>query len=173
MPRGQAARSVRGRRPRCQEPGGDGGGAVGPVVAAIDPGREKCGVAVVTLTCEVVSQAVVPTHELARWLGQVPQPVAAYVVGHRTGRSLVLDVLRDLEVPEDAVQVVDEDRSTELGRQRYWAAKRPRGWRRLLPTSLQVPPEPYDDFVAVVLAERYLSTRRPRTGEGSAGTMEK
>ncbi|HKM17981.1 MAG TPA: pre-16S rRNA-processing nuclease YqgF, partial [Limnochordia bacterium] len=32
----------------------------------------------------------------------------------------------------------------------------PRGWRRLLPVSLQTPPVPIDDYVAVILAQRYL-----------------
>ena len=32
----------------------------------------------------------------------------------------------------------------------------PRGWRRLLPVSMQMPPEPYDDYVAVILAQRFL-----------------
>jgi len=152
---------------------GNGGGAVEPVVVAIDPGREKCGIAVVALDGRVLHQAVVPAGELAKSLSGVKHPVAAYVVGHRTASREVKAALQAMGVPDEAVKVVNEDRSSELGRQRYWRAKPPRGWRRLLPTSLQVPPEPYDDFVAVELAERFLSAFRSGGGEGSAQKAEK
>ena len=145
---------------------------MGPVVVAIDPGREKCGVAVVALNGAVLDRAVVPAAELKAWLERLHHPVAAYVVGHRTAREQVLATLAALGVPEDLVRVVNEDRSSEMGRRRYWQANPPRGWRRLVPTSLQVPPEPYDDFVAVELAERYLAATRVEEGEGSPGRME-
>lgn len=146
---------------------------VDEVVVAIDPGREKCGLAVVTLDGQVLNQSVVPVQELAGRLSEIRHPVAAFVVGHRTASGDVRSTLRALGVPDEAVKVVNEDRSSELGRQRYWRAKPPRGWRRWLPTSLQVPPEPYDDFVAVELAERFLSAYRSGTGEGSAKRVEK
>ena len=145
---------------------------MGRVVVAVDPGREKCGVAVVSLDGAVLERAVLAPADLQTWLARVQQPVEAYVVGHRTARREVTAILAAMGVPEERVWVVDEDRSSEEGRRRYWQANPPRGWRRLVPTGLQVPPEPYDDFVAVVLAERYLAAARARAGEGSPGRME-
>jgi hypothetical protein len=51
---------------------------------------------------------------------------------------------------------VNERDSTLEARDLYWKEVPPRGWRRLVPLSLQVPPEPIDDFAAVVLARRHL-----------------
>ena len=52
--------------------------------------------------------------------------------------------------------VVDEYRTTELAKREYWKAHPPTGWRRFLPVTMQVPPEPVDDFVAVLLGRRYI-----------------
>lgn len=59
-------------------------------------------------------------------------------------------------MPDLTILVVDEYRTTELAKGEYWKAYPPRGWRRLLPVTMQVPPVPVDDFVAVILARRYL-----------------
>ena len=59
-------------------------------------------------------------------------------------------------LPDLCIEVVDEYRTTDLAKKAYWKAKPPRGWRRLLPVTMQVPPEPVDDFVAVILASRYI-----------------
>ena len=53
-----------------------------------------------------------------------------------------------------------EYRTTDDAKRAYWAAHPPTGWRRFFPTSMQVPPAPVDDFVAVLLAKRYLINRR-------------
>ena len=56
------------------------------------------------------------------------------------------------------VVVGDEVLDTSVkARERYWEHNPRRGWRRLLPATLQTPPEPVDDFVALILAERVLS----------------
>ena len=36
---------------------------------------------------------------------------------------------------------------------------RPKGIARLIPKGMRTPPEPIDDYAAVILAERYLKTR--------------
>ncbi|MBO8142264.1 MAG: pre-16S rRNA-processing nuclease YqgF [Firmicutes bacterium] len=142
------------------------------LIVAIDPGRSKCGVAALAGTGRVVHQAVVAAPELEDHLRPLVSRAAVFVVGHRTASEAAVDVLRKLGVPDDRVRVVNEDRSSEAGRRRYWQARRRRGWRRLVPVGLQVPPEPYDDFVAVELAERYLRETRRGTGEVSADPME-
>lgn len=126
-------------------------------VLAVDPGREKCGLAV----CEpgaVVARRVVPSHELA---AVVREWVVAYradlvLLGDRTGSREVTQQLSGLGVP---VLLADERGTTLAARARYFRENPPRGWRRLVPRSFQVPPEPYDDFAAVVLAEAYLAGR--------------
>jgi len=126
-------------------------------VLAVDPGREKCGVAV----CGpggVVARQVVPLPELEglvrRWAAD--HGVDVVLVGDQTGAKHVLKRLSGLPVP---VMSVRERGTTLLARRRYFRDHPPRGWRRLLPLSFQVPPEPYDDYAAVVIAETYLAQK--------------
>ncbi len=80
--------------------------------------------------------------------------VSIVVVGNQTGYKQVFDILKGLPLP---IEGVAELGSTLQARRRYFQDHPPRGWRRLLPISFQVPPEPYDDYAAVVLAEAYLA----------------
>ncbi len=144
-----------------------------PPLLAVDPGREKCGVAVVAPSRAVLVQEIVPRDNLplrvAHFVGRYG--VETLVLGDRTAAREVRDQLRQAGFRLDIV-FVDEHRSSELGRRRYLETHPGRGWERLLPVSLRVPDVPYDDYVAVILAERYLdgtrSTRiRSRNGNGN------
>jgi len=134
-------------------------------VLAVDPGREKCGVAV-SDPDGVVARRVIGISDLPTlvWDWVETYGIRVVVVGNQTGSKRVFDILRGLPV---AVEEVAERGSTLLARRRYFADHPPRGWKRLIPRSFQVPPEPYDDYAAIVLAEAYLA----RAGEsgGSAG----
>ena len=124
------------------------------IVLGIDPGREKCGLAVVSPNLVLVKRVVARGEflDLAReYIRQYN--VARIVLGDGTGSK---DFLQEIEGVLPVV-TVDEQYTTEEARKRYWLDHRPKGWRRFLPTSMQVPPEPFDDYVAVILAERYLS----------------
>jgi RNase H-fold protein (predicted Holliday junction resolvase) len=127
------------------------------VVLAIDPGNEKCGVAIVA-GGSVSLQEVLERQGYAAFLQNVTKKydIDHVVIGDGTRSS---DFLRETKqsFPDLEVTVVDEKFSTEEARSRYWLEHRPTGWRRLLPTSMQVPPEPYDDYVAVILAERFIA----------------
>jgi RNase H-fold protein (predicted Holliday junction resolvase) len=132
-----------------------------PPLLAIDPGREKCGVAVVdharrVLEREVIDPASLPLR-LAYYVGRYG--IETIVLGDRTGAREVRDTLRRAGFQVEVV-FVDEHRSSELGRRRFLEAHPGRGWARLLPVGLRAPDRPYDDFVAVILAERYLDGTR-------------
>lgn len=77
------------------------------------------------------------------------------------------------------LKLVNEKHSTERARIRYLKANPPGGLWKLLPITLQVPGEPYDDFAAIVLAEDYIdgrkaeADRRQRRAEGRNGDGEK
>ena len=132
-------------------------------VLAVDPGRDKCGLAVVEAEGRVLHQAIVSTPDVARAAARLITEYQAdrLIVGDRTAASQVTRALREAHLPLAPV-LVDEHRSSEEGRRRYFQDNPPRGWRRLLPTTLQTPGRAYDDYVAVVLAERYLSSLRNR-----------
>ncbi len=123
-------------------------------VLAVDPGRQKCGLAV----CDpegVLGHRVVPLGEVAvavrKWIRAYN--VEIVVVGGSTGSAEVLSRVSQAGVP---VRTVPEQGTTLGARRRYFQDHPPRGWRRFVPVSLQVPPEPVDDYSAILLAEAYL-----------------
>jgi RNase H-fold protein (predicted Holliday junction resolvase) len=125
------------------------------VVLAIDPGRAKCGLAV----CEpgrVLAQAVVDADALAARVAdwQTRYGVTEVVIGDRTGAA---DAERALApIVTAPIRRIDEAGTTLGARERYFKEHPPRGWRRLVPRGLLVPPVPYDDYAAVLLAEAAL-----------------
>jgi len=127
-------------------------------ILAIDPGRAKSGL-VIAADRTILDQRVVRADVLARvlreWKGRYV--IEQVVLGDRTGLGDVRAHLA-LELPGVPISVVRETHTTLLARRRYFADHPPRGWRRLLPLSMQVPPEPYDDYAAVIILERFLET---------------
>jgi hypothetical protein len=132
-------------------------GKMEPVILAVDPGRGKCGVAVVSTTAVLARDVVsiVGLGDLFRSL-RTRFAFAEAVVGDRTGAGDVVAAIRR-ELPDVHVTLADEAGTTLEARRLYFAEHPPRGWRRLLPLSLLVPPEPYDDYAAVALARRAAS----------------
>lgn len=129
-------------------------------IMAVDPGREKCGLAVVEHGGVVVFRTIVHVDRLVDTAAQVIRQLEpeAVVLGNRTGSG---DAARRLaELPEvralGGVRVVDESFTSLEARRRYFQAHPARGLWRFVPVGLRLPPEPVDDWAAVVLAERYL-----------------
>lgn len=125
-------------------------------VVAVDPGRRKCGLAVVSSTDGILERKVVPTETIVenlRLMLEAHQPEKV-LVGGATGSKEVIHRLRtELEVEPE---VVDERHTTEKARYRYFADHPPRGLWRLVPLGLQTPAVEYDDYAAVVMAEQYF-----------------
>ncbi len=129
-------------------------------VLAIDPGSAKCGIAVVQRDGTVRHRAVVPSDAVvakARELTDTHRP-CAIVVGNGTGSKPLLLQLQASGLPAP-LHPMDESHTSEAARARYLLANPPRGWERLLPRSLRTPPLPYDDYVAIILAERYWAAQ--------------
>jgi RNase H-fold protein (predicted Holliday junction resolvase) len=130
-------------------------------VLAIDPGRSKCGVALVRRNpanrIEMLWHGVVPRETLLDSLRQAATvaPYQLVIVGGGTQSQPVVQEIREA-MPSVGILVVDERETTLQARERYWEHNPRRGWRRVVPATLQVPPAPVDDFVALILAERVL-----------------
>ncbi|HLW47140.1 MAG TPA: Holliday junction resolvase RuvX [bacterium] len=128
-------------------------------VLGIDPGRDKCGVAL-CVPGRVVARAIVAPSELprlvARWMADYQ--VETVVVGGGTGSQEILAALRGVSATGRRAEItVEDERATTLdARRRYFEDHPRRGWRRLVPVSFQVPPEAYDDYAAAVIAQRYV-----------------
>ena len=129
------------------------------VILAVDPGIKKCGLALVSGNRGILRRSVVARERVGEVCRQWSDlfPIERVLVGGSTGSQAVVSLLeRELQRP---ISVVDETHSTERARLRYVKDHPPQGWRRGWPLGLQVPPEPYDDYAAVVLAEDYLSSQ--------------
>lgn len=125
-------------------------------VLAIDPGRDKCGIALVSsegvLHREVVSREGCPSAIMALSSQHSPDEI---VIGDGTGSEALAGEIRGL-AGAVAVVVVDEAYTSEKARKRYLLENPPKGIRRLIPRGLLTPNRAYDDYVAVILAEERL-----------------
>jgi RNase H-fold protein (predicted Holliday junction resolvase) len=138
-------------------------------IAALDPGRDKCGFAVLNDDGKILCQRVIGTENL---MTEVNAAKADYgfsrlLIGNGTTSREAQGKLAQIAALE--VIVRDEYRTTELAKKEYWKANPPKGWRRLIPVTMQVPPVPVDDFVAVILARRYLQEIKEIKGEHEHG----
>lgn len=125
-------------------------------IIAVDPGKKKCGLAVVSSSTGILHREVVPTEEFGSAFFKVYQEYAPaeILLGSSTGSK---EINEEIKAKTHArAQLVDERHTTELAKLRYFKEFPPKGLWRLVPIGLQTPPTCYDDFAAVVLAERYL-----------------
>ncbi len=128
-------------------------------VLAIDPGRQKCGLAVVDQQQGCLARLIVDRSQLKEqvlvWLEQ--WKAEKVLVGGATGSKTVVEELK--ASLSTCLSVVDEFRTTERARTRYFQDNPPRGWWRLVPLGLQVPPVAIDDYAAVIMGEDYLKAK--------------
>lgn len=131
---------------------------------AIDPGKNKFGYAVLSTGKRVLFQGISEVSkllEVAEWAINTYQ-VETIVVGDRTGGADFCSLFQT-KFAEKGLKIVtiDEDYSSYEGRRRFLIKNR-KGWRRFVPLSLQYPREPYDDYVAAILGERYLDSLKEK-----------
>lgn len=124
-------------------------------ILVVDPGTRKSGYAVLADDGRALEQGVEPTTELlavAR-AACARHGVERLVLGRGTNAKPVAGRLEALGLP---VSFVDEHETTIRARALYFADHPPRGWRRLVPRSFQLPPRPIDDYAAVLIGRRFL-----------------
>lgn len=128
-------------------------------VLGIDPGTRKMGYALLAADGTAIAQGVVAAADLEQTLSALAPPGSGVVValGHGTQAAPVRARLAGLGL---TVALVDERETTLQARGLYFADHPPRGWRRIVPLGLQVPPRPVDDYAAILIGRRYLAERR-------------
>jgi RNase H-fold protein (predicted Holliday junction resolvase) len=130
-------------------------------VLAIDPGSSKCGMALVRREDggqpTLVWRAIAPRESLIDKVREAMaiEPFSLVIVGSGTTSKLAVHDLREHQ-PSIGILVVDEKNTTLQARERYWEHNPRRGLKRIGPSTMYLPPEPVDDFVALILAERVL-----------------
>ena len=129
-------------------------------ILAIDPGRAKCGLAVVSgpLPPLCLERAVVETDRLTLAVAEVlrrrPEITQMLIGGGTNGATLRRAVAHFF--PQMPLLVVDEYNTSARARERFLRENPAYGWRRLLPNGLRSPETPYDDYAALMLAEDYF-----------------
>ncbi len=127
-----------------------------------DPGKDKCGLAIVSAHGQPLRQGVIPSDRALTTLQAWSQEfvIPTLILGDQTGskqwRAKIQAILPDLDI-----QVIDERFSSQEARDRYWDVYPATGLQKLVPRGMRTPPRAIDDLVAIILVERFLN----RTGQ--------
>lgn len=126
-------------------------------VLAVDPGTAKVGYAIVRTDGTVLEHGIAQVAQIGAIAASAVEAhgVETIIIGDGTGRGRVLETIEE-HAPEAELVLVSESASTLEARDVYFEDNPPRGWRRLLPPGMRIPPTPYDDYVAIVLARRFF-----------------
>lgn len=129
-----------------------------PAILGFDPGRQKCGLAVMGLDRNLFHRSVVAADAVLTTIQQLQKkyPISLIVMGDQTSASDWKETLTQLQEPLRVI-LIDERYSSLEARDRYWQLHPPQGWQRLLPQGMRQPSVPIDDIVAMLLIERYLN----------------
>lgn len=124
-----------------------------------DPGRDKCGMAVVENNRCLHYHEVILSDDVTEKLASLCEqfPIEQLIMGNQTTAKqwkIKLEKILPRPIP---ITMVDERNSSVEARDRYWQMYPPQGLTRLIPQGLRVPPRPIDDIVAILLIERYLA----------------
>jgi RNase H-fold protein (predicted Holliday junction resolvase) len=126
-------------------------------ILGFDPGKDKCGVAVMDGDRSLLYHQVLMTIEVTTKIGDLCQQyhVSRIVMGDQTTakkwQQRLIAVFPDLPI-----DLIDERYSSLEARDRYWQMYPANFITRLIPQGMRQPPRPIDDLVAIILIERYL-----------------
>ena len=123
----------------------------------IDPGRKKCGIAIVTEKGEVVEKEIAETTNLSRKIEEILSrfSISKCILGNGTYADKVFNILQ-LLLDEEKIIFIEEADSTYIAEQRYLKENPPLGLNFLNKIIKFKPKKPLDDYTAVVLVEKYL-----------------
>ena len=126
-------------------------------ILGLDPGRDKCGVAVMTGR-QIIYQRIIDSDRAIATIQQLARQydLNLVVMGNGTTSKNWQKLIESTSIAVPVV-TVDEKNSTVEARDRYWTMYPPQGLQRLIPLGLRVPPRPVDDIVAILLIERYFA----------------
>ncbi len=128
------------------------------MILGFDPGRDKCGLAVVGEDNSLHYHQVVPAEAaIATILALCEEfPIDTLVMGDQTTSKSWKKKLQQEFPASVPIVLVDERYSTLEARDRYWQMYPPQGLGRLIPQGMRSLPRPIDDIVAILLIERYM-----------------
>jgi RNase H-fold protein (predicted Holliday junction resolvase) len=130
------------------------------MILGFDPGRDKCGIAVMDFERQILTHQVVNSDLALDTIRKLCQQfgITLIVMGNlTTAKSWRQKIESELSLAIPLI-MVDESNSSFEARELYWQMYPPQGLKKLIPQGMRVPPRPIDDLVAILLIERYLTT---------------
>ena len=129
-----------------------------PVILGFDPGRRKCGLAVIGVDRTLRYHEVIEAESAIATIQTLRQqfPISLLVMGDQTTAKDWKQKLSHALTDPLRIIMVDERHSSLEARDRYWQMYPPQGLISLIPQSFRTIPRPIDDIVAILLIERYL-----------------
>ena len=127
------------------------------IIIAIDPGSKKCGYAVVNSNLSVLRREVTSIEGIIKTIEDSfnVYKIDKIILGNGTNYKKIEERLKN-NFPQLKIILIEEKFSTLEARKKYFETHPPRGIFKFIPLSLRVPPGHYDDFAAVLLAEKYF-----------------
>ncbi len=129
-------------------------------ILAIDPGREKTGIAILK-NSNVLEHKIINSEELVQTIKSLLEKyiIKTIIMGNGTSSKKKYDLLKREFMDRDIV-LINEYRTTDEARKLYFQENPPKGWKKLIPLGMQVPPVPVDDYAAIVIGRKYLKDNR-------------
>ncbi len=126
-------------------------------ILGFDPGKDKCGVAVMDGDRVLLYHQVLLTAAVIAQIGDLCQRynVSQIVMGDQTTAKQWQQQLTTA-FPDLSITLIDERYSSLEARDRYWQMYPANFITSLIPQGMRQPPRPIDDLVAIILIERYL-----------------
>ena len=129
-------------------------------ILSIDPGREKTGIAILK-NSDVLEHKIINSDELVQIIKSLLEKyiIKTIVMGNGTSSKKKYDLLKREFIDRDIV-LINEYRTTDEARKLYFQENPPKGWKKLIPLGMQVPPVPVDDYAAIVIGRKYLKDNK-------------
>ena len=131
------------------------------MILGFDPGRDKCGIAIMDKNRQLHYHQVVESPKITTTITQLNQQfdINLIVIGDQTTSKIWQQNLTKIISEKVPIIKIDERYSSLEARHRYWQIYPPQGLVRLIPPGMRIPPKPIDDIVAIILIERYLNSK--------------
>jgi RNase H-fold protein (predicted Holliday junction resolvase) len=127
-------------------------------ILGFDPGKDKCGVAVMDGDRALRYHQVLLTAEVIAQIRNLCQQynVSRIVMGDQTTAKQWQQQLTTV-FPDLPITLIDERYSSLEARDRYWQMYPANFLTKLIPQGMRQPPRSIDDLVAIILIERHFN----------------
>ncbi|MBF0543887.1 MAG: hypothetical protein HQM08_05625 [Candidatus Riflebacteria bacterium] len=128
-------------------------------ILVIDPGRAKCGFAVLGNDTSVLEKGIVETNQVGVLIERISKnypTLGSIILGEGTNSKMIEKEIKK-QIKEAKIRYEEEKNSTLEARKLYFIDNPPSGIWKYIPLGLQHPPVPIDDYAAIVIGMRYLA----------------